>query len=431
MTRLGSAIVVVLAAGWPANASAGQADDERSSRAITVSDARTPEAPAFVLLGVSPTQIERPTTPRALTISVVSASLNSDNLFPQNYALQVSPYWLKGHPALTSREYYQPSIAQSLVQRLSVSVATTRISISDGSKTNATQLGFGAYTAIAAGHAGPEMLRLIARIHAVQLEVLAARFALDSNIPTPTEGPPPDPTYQAIVDTVTKTFDATAASSPTPEQAQAYAAARRRLIARLARMWNETHRDPAALVLRSAASALVDEIERDLARAVRAVRRADESRRGFQLAVAGASAWTFPDTGAADRSLARWGFWATPSYRFDAVPMELIGVVRGLRRPGVKDDTFLDFGGRITQQTSVLNWSAEYVGRSSRSGGARRQTTERAAAVFEVRAHDDAYITATIGKDFADRARGKSSGSLFTTLALALGFGEKPTITVQ
>src|SRR3954467_8148273 len=141
MTRLGWAIFVVLAAGWPANALAGQADDERSSRAITVSDARTPEAPAFVLLGVSPTQIERPTTPRALTISVVSASLNSDNLFPQNYALQVSPYWLKGHPALTSGEYYHPSIAQSLAQRFSMSVATTRISIADSSKTNATQLG--------------------------------------------------------------------------------------------------------------------------------------------------------------------------------------------------------------------------------------------------------------------------------------------------
>src|SRR4051812_24975372 len=104
MTRLGPAIVVVLAAGGPAIASAGQADDERSSRTITVSDARTPEAPAFVLLGVSPSQIDRPTTPRALTISVISASFDSDNLLPHNYALQVAPYWLKGHPALTSGE---------------------------------------------------------------------------------------------------------------------------------------------------------------------------------------------------------------------------------------------------------------------------------------------------------------------------------------
>lgn len=431
MTRLGWPLVVVLAGGWPAAASAGQEDDQGSSRAISVSDARTPEAPAFVLLGVSPTQIERPTTPRALALSVVSASLNSDNLFPQNYALQVAPYWLKGHPALTSRDYYNPSIAQSLAQRLSLSAATTRISTGGGSKADATQLGLGVYTAISAGHAGPEVRRLIARIHAVQLELLAAQFALESNIPKPTEGPPSDPTYQAIVDAVAKTFDATAASSPTPEQAQAYAAARKRLIARITEMWNDTHRDPAAFALRSAASALVDAIERDLARAVGAVRRADESRRGFQLAVAGASAWTFPDTGAGDRSLARWGFWATPSYRPDALPIELIAVVRGLRRAGLDDDTVFDFGARVTQQTNILNWSAEYVARRGRSGGTARQTTERAAAVFEVRAHEDTYVTATIGKDFAERARGKSSGSLFTTLGLALGFGEKPTITVQ
>jgi hypothetical protein len=227
---------------------------------------------------------------------------------------------------------------------------------------------------------------------------------------------------------VTKTFDATNVSSPSPEQEQAYAAARRRLIARVIDMWNDAHRDPAVSALRSRAAALVASIERDLTRAVKAVRNADESRRGFQFALAGASAWTFPDTGAADRKLARWGLWATPSYRPDALPIELIAVVRAVRRPEPERDTVLDVGGRITQQMNILNWSAEYIARRTRADA--RATTERAAAVFEVRARDDAYVTATFGKDFADRASGKSSGSLFTTLGLLLGFGEKPSITV-
>jgi hypothetical protein len=429
MTRVAAAVFAALVA-VSVPTFAAQAGDPSSSAAITVSDAKTPESPAFVLLGVSSTQIERPTTPRALTLSVASASLNSDNLIPQNYALQAAPYWLRGHPGLTSDEYYHPSVVQSILQQLSVSAATARVSTTGGKTKNATELGVGLYTAIFAGHAGPDVRRLISRIHAVQLELLAAQFALEQNLPRPAEGPPADPAYQAIVDAVTKTFDATQASARSREQEEAYAAARKRLIGRITAMWNETHRDPAASALTSAAAELVAAIERDLARAVAAVRRADESRRGFQLAIAGASAWSFPDSGVADRSLSRWGIWATPSYRPDAWPLELIAVVRALR-PAPGSDTVLDVGGRVTQQTSVLNWSAEYVARRNGSDGAARRITERAAAVLEVRAHDDAYVTATFGKDFADRLTGRDSGSFFTTLGLVLGFGEKPTITVR
>src|SRR6478672_10027278 len=115
-----TAFLTALSGGVPAYG----ADPPAS--ALAVSDARSPDAPAFVLLGVSPSQIERPTTPRALGISLLSTALDSDNLIPQNYALSVAPYWLAGHPALSNREYYNPSLRQSVVDTLSFSVVSSR-----------------------------------------------------------------------------------------------------------------------------------------------------------------------------------------------------------------------------------------------------------------------------------------------------------------
>ena len=70
---------------------------------------RTPTSPAFVLLGIEPTAVERPNTPSALAVSILNRTQNL-SVLPKDYALEFSPYWLLGHSELTWRQDTMRSI---------------------------------------------------------------------------------------------------------------------------------------------------------------------------------------------------------------------------------------------------------------------------------------------------------------------------------
>ena len=65
---------------------------------------KTPQSPAFVILGLSPANIVHPTTPASVATSLMS-SLNSapggQPLLPKQFGLEAAPFWLAGHPTLT------------------------------------------------------------------------------------------------------------------------------------------------------------------------------------------------------------------------------------------------------------------------------------------------------------------------------------------
>ena len=110
-----------------------QADSTRD----TLRAFKTPASPAFVLLGVAPTTVERPATPQALVLSLISAVQDAD-FPPKHYALEVAPYWLTRHRFLTFEKYAAPGFGRSLLQTLSLSVATSSLDPDTG-----TALGFG------------------------------------------------------------------------------------------------------------------------------------------------------------------------------------------------------------------------------------------------------------------------------------------------
>jgi hypothetical protein len=78
-------------------AAVGIADAQGS---VEVDDLRAPTSPAFALLDVTPASVNRPENPKAFTLNVINALAQSNGL-PQNYALEVAPYWLASHPDLT------------------------------------------------------------------------------------------------------------------------------------------------------------------------------------------------------------------------------------------------------------------------------------------------------------------------------------------
>ena len=116
---------------------------------VEVDDLRAPSSPAFVLLGVEPEAIQRPGTPKALLTSVLS-SVGNEDLVPRDYALDVGPYWLFPHPRLTFDRFTRPGLGQSLLQGLSVSVATSQLEGGTGVE-GGTGIGLGFRTLVLSG----------------------------------------------------------------------------------------------------------------------------------------------------------------------------------------------------------------------------------------------------------------------------------------
>ena len=103
-------ILTLLALCAAAAPCAAQTAEAPAAPTITLADLRTPTSPAFTLLGIAPTDIERPTTPRAFAVSLLSALRDGDgSLLPRDFALEVAPYWLVQRPTLSFTAYSNPT----------------------------------------------------------------------------------------------------------------------------------------------------------------------------------------------------------------------------------------------------------------------------------------------------------------------------------
>jgi hypothetical protein len=151
-------------------AAAGVAD---AQGIVEVDDLRAPTSPAFALLDVTPASVNRPENPKAFTLNVINAIAQS-NGFPQNYALEVAPYWLVSHPDLTFKQYQHPGVAASIRQTLAFSVATTPIKPAAGSAANSagTRLGIGIRMNIATGRPNPALESLVKELEALNGVIL-------------------------------------------------------------------------------------------------------------------------------------------------------------------------------------------------------------------------------------------------------------------
>lgn len=111
---------------------------------------RTSESPVFVLLDLSPTEIQKPSGARPLAVSIARDLTSSDGLFlPLNLAVEVSPYWIDSHSGVDWKEYTDSGIEQ-LYQNLSLSVgASTFFGMTQsGEDVDLTSVAFGIRTGI-------------------------------------------------------------------------------------------------------------------------------------------------------------------------------------------------------------------------------------------------------------------------------------------
>jgi hypothetical protein len=360
----------------------------------TPDDLRTPLAPAFALLDVTPTSIDRPQNPRALTLNLFSAFREGEGL-PRNYALDVAPFWLRSHPTLTFDDYYNPTLRQTIARTFSVSVATTSTPAADPALPGVTSLGLGVRTLIVQGRAHPA---LQSARHAL-MAVSFAQAELDDEIVKL------EFQHDAAV-TAGRTEDAR-------KLKEGLAAAQRKTQARR----DELSAEARSIALR--------------------IQELDKDRVGLIVAVAAAHVIDFPGERFQDAEAARWGLWLTPAYRMLAcldatrdcdATLDVIAVARLLAdRRGTADDSTWDIGGRVLwQPTKEFALSGELVRRGGLDGAGGESST-RSVGVLEYRLRDDLVLFASFGKNFDGEPSGRTLVSL---LGINVGFGKKPTIDV-
>lgn len=124
-------LMIGLAAAWAWTSAPAAAEPpeflEWASQVPDFDKLNTADAPAFVVLGVSPTEIQRPSTPRALAVSLgslVTGGGTSLNV-PKDIAIEVAPYWLFPHRDLSITSYRDDSLLRPL-RTLSLSIGTTQ-----------------------------------------------------------------------------------------------------------------------------------------------------------------------------------------------------------------------------------------------------------------------------------------------------------------
>ncbi|HWR83446.1 MAG TPA: hypothetical protein VN285_09090 [Candidatus Deferrimicrobium sp.] len=121
---------------------------------VPLNNLRTPSSPGFVILGVEPSSVERPLTPRDFAVSLASAA-GDPNLLPDEYAIEAAPYWLVPHDSLTYDDFYANDPLKNIYRNLSMSIAVSKDQSFGDSVAADTRLGIGIRSLLLRGQDDP------------------------------------------------------------------------------------------------------------------------------------------------------------------------------------------------------------------------------------------------------------------------------------
>jgi hypothetical protein len=355
------------------------------AQTVTVDELSAPTTPAFVLLGVSPASVERPESGKAFIFNAIN-QLSSSGGLPENYAFELTPFWMKSNRSLSFAEYQRPTLWHGIGQSLRISVATAPI---PGATKDAdplgTKLAIGFNTKIRNGRPNPTMNTSLEALYAKNKALLVLDRELEK----------------------------LEADLEAREAGSAIASLERDITRKRAEIANQ---------------------EAEITTATLLIQTLDAQRVGFFLTIAAGQAWDFAGNDTTHAIANRRGVWITPAYRKlrcekgCEASFDLIGVVRYLKDPDT--DGMFDYGGRLVwRPTKQFNSSFELIRRMApATSGASGESTEdsnRAAGLLEYRIKEDLILYGTFGQDFKKVTGAKPLVSL---LGLNIGFGQKATV---
>lgn len=410
-----------------------------------IDDLKAPSTPAATLLGTTPSSIERPDNPKALIVNLVSNVAASDGV-PTNYAVALTPYWMRWHPTLTFDSYAKPTLGQRIARTFSVSLATADWTTGDGAAKQdlGSRVALGLSTVVLQGD--------------IDEEVFTVRKDLEKNLENLLRELLNRQKGEPIVGLKArkKALAAKLAAATTPDEA---IVAQREL----------TEADNALRALIAAEDRTIQTLHAERRELAKRIETLTLDRKGVRLGVAAAWTWSLPDDAFGEAALDRQAIWVTPSYRWarpkkaeeesdddsaddgqvvteeddlgveqppPEIPepasgieeggIELVGALRYLRQKEAADSSAgWDVGARLVWQIrNELALSGEIVKREWDSGTI--PDSYRASAVFEARLGASAYIFASFGRDYAEKG---TRSTLVSLVGLNIGVGKKPLLT--
>lgn len=440
---------------------------------LVTPDLQTPPSPALQILGATSTAVERPSTPSAVAASLASAIQKSGGI-PDNFGLEVAPYWLYSHPNLTFEDYYHPDLVQTLLQTASLSLATTRSETDDG--TEFTRLASGIRVQLVTGGQSRDLKGAVASHQKVADEILRVKAeqllsrsrttetktrvtalktrsielekqieATRSSIRVTQQRHLSTQEQRDLFEALAKALSGeqqeamTAQVSETEAKLQQLADTRDETAQTLVKLESElksTHdellkSEEALSALRESTTAFDAKLEQlDAERRSSAQRLHDDEREGLEISLAAAWVWDFPGSSFDDGALSQWSSWATLAHDLSDAG-ELLLVVRANRAtPNAfanADTIAIDVGGRLVADISTdLELSAEFLHRLRD----QKDGNFRYAGVLEYTLLDNTSISFTFGRDFTQTLNPETGtiSPLIALLALSLGLGKDPQL---
>ena len=407
-------LLTLLALGAAAAPCSAQTAEAPAAPTVTLADLRTPTSPAFTLLGIAPTDIERPTTPRAFAVSLLSALRDGDgSLLPRDFALEVAPYWLVQRPKLSFKEYSDPTSLQSLKQTFSLSVAATK-----GSKEeialvgDATNIGIGVRASPVAGHAPAKLVELTKGLRLAQTRALVIGELLDASA-NPT-APVPAAIRTELDDLARAEVDDPVAYKKMLKEIETI------LVAALAA-------DSPDAKARVALQKMAVDANARMSKVALEIQAANQQRVGWVVDVAGGFVVRSLTVDTSNTEVTRGGLWASTGYSgTNTHGMFLVRLLKNRADP-TQAETTIDAGGKISHRIDQLTLSGELLWRFDQSEVKRSSTTERAVVNIEYRVTEDVAITSTFGRDYGNTTLGLD-GTTIAILGVNIGLGKLPKL---
>lgn len=374
---------------------------------VTLDLLRAPASPAFNMLGISPSVIERPTDLNAFRVSIQNASNNFTQL-PTSYAVEVSPAALARLKNQTLDKFNSTRFSDVFTQSLSLSVGMTHDNPEDqseGDSADFTKLGFGLKFSIIRPKWTDETQKLFDDLQKAQADFLNNVIALDTG------------SKAAAIRQQMQTVQNNRQLSPSVKADS---------LMKLAQQ------------LQALNQAYTDAINQQLQDSVHfmalkaAARNFKVARRGGFLDFAGGIALDFPDDRFEYSLTSRAGAWLTGGYESGNEGFSFLGIVRYLYQPNqflVNDNNVLDTAGVSTVDAGArilfttfggkFNVSAEGLYRGVLKSGI--DATWRFTFNTEYDIGANRKLTLAIGRNFEGIY--SKGGNLIAMLNFIAGFG--------
>ncbi len=373
-----------------------------AQEADPIGDLRTPPSPAFNLLGVEPSAVERPATPADFALTLISKA--KEEALPKNYALEATPYWLKSHARETWRnDQGRRSIGQSLAKTTSLSFGTAETGTTDAP---VTSLALGLRTLLFSGRLAQRTIDA--------LEALEAKLQREGEL------------VLQIAD----------ARGLTPIRvAEGELGVRRGLLAaRLKSATDAGEREQIAAEIAAVdarAKALSDDRRRILEGVLASKEFLDSTpmknakafavqREGFFLELAAGTLWDFAQGQRDSGEYRKHAIWVTPSYA--AGKWSVLGVLRAVHDRTAADTDVLDAGGRVIFTDKLYALSLEYVRRGSDDAATATDDKHRLVGLAERKLREGTWLVASFGRD---HTRAAAADTLVAQLGLSVSLSKE------